>query len=72
MKCQYTAASETETTLSFTSHDLFKLISIVESYSGDDMKWFCTSAARTMREAIDKMANAMVSEAEYIKEKNNV
>lgn len=72
MKYQYTQADEVIVSMGMTPNDMTRLLKIVEDYTGDDHKWFASNTAKTLREAIQKAATAMIREGEYIKENTNV
>jgi hypothetical protein len=72
MQYQYTQADEVNVSIGMTPHDMTRLIKILEDYTGDECKWFASTTANILREAIQKTATAMISEGEYIKGKTNV
>lgn len=72
MKYGYTEASEVICHVQMTANDINRLVGIVESYTGEDNKWFASNTAKTLKDCLTKMANAMETEASYLKEKTNV
>lgn len=72
MRYEYTQVDEVNVSIGMTPNDITRLIKILEDYTGDDYKWFASNTAKTLREAIQKVATAMIREGEYIKENTNV
>ena len=71
MQYQYTQADEVIVSMGMTPSDMTRLIKILEDYTGDECKWFASHTAKTLREAIQKTATAMIREGEYMKENTN-
>jgi len=71
MQYQYTQADEVIVSMGMTPNDMTRLLKILEDYTGDDHKWFASHTAKTLREAVQKVATAMIREGEYIKENIN-
>jgi frataxin-like iron-binding protein CyaY len=71
MKYGYTEVSDIVINVQMTAHDIQRLIKIVEDYTGEDNKWFASNTAATLRDCLNKSADAMIGEGQYLKERNN-
>lgn len=72
MEYAYSQTAETVVNISVTANDLFRMIRLIESSSCEEHNWFKKHAVTAMRDALNKLTESMIKEAEYIKERNNV